>query len=265
MNRQSSVHNRQSAFTLIELLVVIAIIAILAAILFPVFARAKEAAKQTTCLSNLKQLGMAFTLYQGDNDDAYPSGGDSFALWGGRRFRWPLMDYMALALRQNGSVNKATGSSPLLYCPSDESRHGLYDETSYAYAATFYSPYEYLKTLDLKRLNDSVTPKVRCEPPVCVAYTSSDVATPSTKALVYEWMNVHRPDGALTGPWGWPLGYSATVSGWNPGPYATRGWRNLAFADGHAKFRAASSMTLSHLGTPDPNLTPDGIAGTDLK
>lgn len=57
------------AFTLIELLVVIAIIAILAAILFPVFARAKEAAKKTTCLSNTKQLVTAWQMYAGDYEE----------------------------------------------------------------------------------------------------------------------------------------------------------------------------------------------------
>lgn len=61
----------KKAFTLIELLVVIAIIAILAAILFPVFAQAKEAAKKTACLSNMKQFSVAFVLYSGDNDDNY--------------------------------------------------------------------------------------------------------------------------------------------------------------------------------------------------
>ncbi|WP_084179747.1 type II secretion system protein [Fimbriimonas ginsengisoli] len=59
-------------FTLIELLVVIAIIAILAAILFPVFAQAKEAAKKTAGLSNLKQVGTAMTIYTNDNDDRLP-------------------------------------------------------------------------------------------------------------------------------------------------------------------------------------------------
>jgi prepilin-type N-terminal cleavage/methylation domain-containing protein len=60
------------AFTLIELLVVIAIIAILAAILFPVFASAKEAAKKTACLSNARQIGLASKMYLADYDDTMP-------------------------------------------------------------------------------------------------------------------------------------------------------------------------------------------------
>lgn len=64
---------RNRAFTLIELLVVIAIIAILAAILFPVFAQAKEAAKKTSSLSNVKQSGLSVIIYTTDNDDNFPS------------------------------------------------------------------------------------------------------------------------------------------------------------------------------------------------
>ena len=63
---------KKNAFTLIELLVVIAIIAILAAILFPVFAQAREKARQTSCLSNLKQIGLAFLQYEQDYDEQYP-------------------------------------------------------------------------------------------------------------------------------------------------------------------------------------------------
>ena len=84
--------NVRAAFTLIELLVVIAIISILAAILFPVFARAKEAAKQASCLSNLRQVGAAFLMYEVDNDDRLPDRRDlksaDFRPWSS----WPASD-----------------------------------------------------------------------------------------------------------------------------------------------------------------------------
>ena len=71
-----------NGFTLIELLVVIAIIAILAAILFPVFAQAREKARQTTCLSNSKQIGLAISMYVQDYDETFPEvNGDFCAVY----------------------------------------------------------------------------------------------------------------------------------------------------------------------------------------
>lgn len=73
--------NASRGFTLIELLVVIAIIAILAAILFPVFAQARAKARQAACMSNLKQIGLAFHMYAGDYDDLLPPLGPSQFNW----------------------------------------------------------------------------------------------------------------------------------------------------------------------------------------
>jgi prepilin-type N-terminal cleavage/methylation domain-containing protein/prepilin-type processing-associated H-X9-DG protein len=70
---KSNIHTaRRTGFTLIELLVVIAIIAILASILFPVFARARENARRASCMSNLKQLGLGLTMYAQDYDEKNP-------------------------------------------------------------------------------------------------------------------------------------------------------------------------------------------------
>lgn len=93
-------------FTLIELLVVIAIIAILAAILFPVFAQAREAARKTQCLSNMRQLGTAAAMYVQDYEEQFP-------LWryydgGGAMYTW-------VELLQPYSKNKG-----IWLCPSDE-------------------------------------------------------------------------------------------------------------------------------------------------
>ena len=70
--QKTSPFTRTRGFTLIELLVVIAIIAILASILFPVFARARENARRASCQSNLKQIGLGFMMYTQDYDEKYP-------------------------------------------------------------------------------------------------------------------------------------------------------------------------------------------------
>jgi prepilin-type N-terminal cleavage/methylation domain-containing protein/prepilin-type processing-associated H-X9-DG protein len=97
-------HNRRGAFTLIELLVVIAIIAILAAMLLPVLSRAKLTALQTSCLNNLKQLGLSVVLYDNDNK-GYP-------LRGGNNAQWPaaLVPYYK--------------NTNILACPSEIALYG---------------------------------------------------------------------------------------------------------------------------------------------
>ncbi|MCU0315877.1 MAG: prepilin-type N-terminal cleavage/methylation domain-containing protein [Fimbriimonadaceae bacterium] len=94
------------AFTLIELLVVIAIIAILAAILFPVFAQAKQAAKKTTALSNIKQTGTAVQIYLADYDDIFPQGNGA-CWWGPIDGAWTF------------TVQPYIKNLPLLRSPAD--------------------------------------------------------------------------------------------------------------------------------------------------
>jgi len=97
-------------FTLIELLVVIAIIAILAAILFPVFAQAREKARQTTCLSNLKQLGTAFQMYISDYDEVMPYACPAdYDGWASK-----ILPYASMK-NQAGTFTK----SHIFKCPSD--------------------------------------------------------------------------------------------------------------------------------------------------
>lgn len=109
-------------FTLIELLVVIAVISILAALLFPVFASARAKARQTTCLSNLRQLGQAVFMYAQDNDDLYPYGGDpsdlhtgSWDNWQGGKYREAIRTLMPLPDVMAGYVR----DKRLWECPAD--------------------------------------------------------------------------------------------------------------------------------------------------
>jgi prepilin-type N-terminal cleavage/methylation domain-containing protein/prepilin-type processing-associated H-X9-DG protein len=98
----------RKGFTLIELLVVIAIIAILAAILFPVFARAREKARQTSCANNLSQIGRGTWLYLQDWDDSFPDA--TASVMQGR----PWMD----------QLKTYTGTKDLTRCPDDDSDFG---------------------------------------------------------------------------------------------------------------------------------------------
>lgn len=119
----------KKGFTLIELLVVIAIIALLAAILFPVFARARENARRSSCQSNLKQVGLGFMQYAQDYDEAmpqpisFPSSGGVWECWQSR-----LAPYIK--------------SSQVFQCPSDSNKtasHGSY----WPNGGAFHSSYGY--------------------------------------------------------------------------------------------------------------------------
>ena len=111
---------KNRGFTLIELLVVMAIIALLTAIIFPVFASVRGKARQAVCVSNLRQIGMAISLYAQDNDDLYPYAVDPSDKYASPPI-WPadlLPQIMAMPMLQD-SLAPYIKSPQLWHCPSD--------------------------------------------------------------------------------------------------------------------------------------------------
>lgn len=126
------------AFTLIELLVVIAVISVLAAFLFPVFGRARESARRTSCLSNVRQLGQAFLMYAGDNDETLPNAADG-PEGEGRSGGWIFFSHFPANDTQakRGAFEPASGGlypylkgAQAYVCPSDS--EGRLSGNSYA-------------------------------------------------------------------------------------------------------------------------------------
>src|SRR4051794_8241296 len=117
---------RRPAFTLIELLVVIAIMAILAAILFPVFARAREKARQITCIANLKQLGMSAFLYAQDYDENLPN-----------NFAGKKDTHLWNDLAGSGLMDPYLKNRQIWFCPSNPP-HSPPNQT-YEYSACLYT------------------------------------------------------------------------------------------------------------------------------
>jgi prepilin-type N-terminal cleavage/methylation domain-containing protein/prepilin-type processing-associated H-X9-DG protein len=164
LSHHSPAGTARNAFTLIELLVVIAIIALLAAILFPVFGRARENARRTSCLSNLKQIGLATQQYLQDYDNMWPivfidRGNDGgFNNWDEPGWAYNLETY--------------TKSRQIFRCPSDKTPlpdysqitptagHTILGYTSYAYnralGNTLVVPYDLTRESELTQSSNTV-------------------------------------------------------------------------------------------------------------
>jgi prepilin-type N-terminal cleavage/methylation domain-containing protein len=123
MNSSRNRARPRAGFTLIELLVVIAIIAILAALLLPALSRAKEKAVRIQCASNLKQWGIAVTLYAGDNRESFPNNATSDSAAG---FAWMGLNLNTnfypryLYPNRSGTITSARDKRDVIYCPTDE-------------------------------------------------------------------------------------------------------------------------------------------------
>jgi prepilin-type N-terminal cleavage/methylation domain-containing protein/prepilin-type processing-associated H-X9-DG protein len=233
----------RSAFTLIELLVVIAIIAILAAILFPVFAQAREQGRKTTCASNLKQIGTSISMYVQDYDERFPNTGNP-QLWQGRYWRWPLAPYLAYSRRRssaspNNDLLSEGGDTHVLFCPSDGTAKSQWDATSYAYARCFYQDPAQVNTMK------GATAAVGAAP-VPVSQSLAAVQFPSAKGIVGEWLSNHE---------------SPKMADW----WRWEGGRHVLFVDGHVRYLTVRKLRPAVNGLPDLNVTVDGVAGRDVE
>ncbi|MDR3708605.1 MAG: DUF1559 domain-containing protein [Capsulimonadaceae bacterium] len=192
---------RSDGFTLIELLVVIAIIAILAAILFPVFATAREKARQTACISNLKQLGLGFMQYVQDYDETFPNGCNVFANGSG----WA------------GEVYPFVKSTQVFICPSDTGAN--IPVTSYAYNSSFVQ-------------NGSAIPgHSGAYYPQGISSAKCDM--PSRSVLLFEVQNaggatanIYRLDAPQYGPNGCNADICADSNGWSYDGHSPSGTGN---------------------------------------
>lgn len=229
---------RRHAFTLIELLVVVAILAILAAVLLPTLARAREQGRKAVCASNLRQISQSFAQYVADYDAAYPNTGNP-TLFAGRSWRWPLQPYLALRATNTGNPMVAGNYQPaILTCPSDTTPAGTYDLTSYGYSAAFYYAPAQVNTMTQRffwTLPSALPTTTQLE---------TAVLSPAAKVLVAEWFDNHDQH---TNDW-----------------WSANGARNYLFADGHVKFLPASRIRLAADNLPDVNLTIGGCGGEDL-
>ena len=215
---------RRSGFTLIELLVVIAIIAILAAILFPVFARAREKARQTSCLSNLKQIMLATLMYTNDYDERLPTAG-SFQEGPAPRFNdsrggwwdWPVL------------IEPYTMNRQIYTCPSypdDGATHSSGTEHPYYVSYTKNTSVGGIRLAQVTRPSETVAhmDKLHSE------NIWTNVITTSMGRRDWHWASGEHATGSYVGYWHndganythldghakWYRKYTTTEDMWNP-------------------------------------------------
>jgi prepilin-type N-terminal cleavage/methylation domain-containing protein/prepilin-type processing-associated H-X9-DG protein len=224
MRRQS-----KRGFTLIELLVVIAIIAILAAILFPVFARAREKARQTSCLSNLKQIGLAFMMYVQDYDEMMP-----MAVYPDWQTYWDTKVDWDGNMIGDGLIAPYTRNQQLVECPSIKGISADRPYVGYAYNADYVgaSPAEGGRPAALAAIKDPVGTVLVVESAIWSTYTNELYGNNLLRAPSHPWAgpNVH---------------------------FRHNNTANVAYCDGHVKgstamfHQSSFDATLGHLSQGD--------------
>ena len=267
------------AFTLIELLVVIAIIAILAAILFPVFGQARAKARQASCLSNLKQISLALLQYSQDNDEAMCNHyyKDPNSAWAGGASR-PDGDTV-INYKWMDAIQPYVKNAQIFNCP-DQGAGGYLNPSAIVSAdqTTTYGAYIPQSKIKAKSRNygsycmnsafyglHTYSPPVPGNPPVSVDYPPAfwNLATlqaPSTTVWVGDSDGEFAADGASTKGIGGQFAYSSPgVEVWNGVPklgnFVARhqGRCDILFCDGHAK-----SVTLESLAAQQTDASKAG-------
>ena len=236
---------RIEAFTLIELLVVIAIIAILAAMLLPALAQAKARAKQTECLNNFKQIGLATTMYLSDFGDQYPPRGvvvggvaqsTEFA-WVGRSGSaggvYATLDATYRLLNSYLGKYGATSEVAIALCPGDIAQisGAPLGVNSYTYFGSSYAGNNGTVTVNGTPLNTLTLANGSNPASGCKA---GDVRHPSAMVMLSE-------DGTFY--LAWDQINAPTTYYWHTKPNDNR-W-NVSFADGHAGFTAISTRLMT--------------------
>jgi prepilin-type N-terminal cleavage/methylation domain-containing protein/prepilin-type processing-associated H-X9-DG protein len=264
--------HERSGFTLIELLVVIAIIAILAAILFPVFAQAREKARQTSCLSNLKQVGLGVIMYVQDYDETMPppftgqGGSADLTFANGSMMRWPHLVYPYIKNGQIFSCPSNPTSPAVAFQTLEEMRaNGIVSSANVDGVYAINSAYidQAVERNGIFRGRQAGNPPQQATPPI--GQPIAAMAFPADTFFVTEQGGYHRvlfgDRTASDGPLGLYVVQSGPLAGrkcvstnWLATAFTSArqgrhavvethvGGINNVFCDGHAKWRKIESL-----------------------